>query len=518
MQKKSIKAFTLVELIVVITILAILGTIAVISLQGYSANARDAVRISNLTNIEKWLAFLQAKDWVLPDPQWNITTITSSGSTVLIQWELTQSTAEGRLKMSGQISDPTDWSLPVYSISADKKLFQVALFLEVWWLAQVSPLEITHAADWKTLLTKWSKLWIILDETEKPVNRVSVTTIDLASTTTNYKVYLTDTEVVEWDRSVLSRVDPRSSCKRIAESWLMRTWKNKDWLYTVNFNWEEIQTYCSMSTDPTQSFLPVLNDADFEEEWVEHWPWATKSTEDVYSWTSAVKFVWAWQWIQWTQFIYIDPDKSYTLEWYFKSTWTTQSRTLFWFAEYDENFQFIANYNVQAYTWTDALLLDSVSSSDTVVTFTDSGWICDRWSAGTHFSNHATIAFDVDHSGQYNDLPNRNLSSRWFTSIVDNWDSCTLTLNNAVWQSYPSGTKIRMHQSWSSYNYGVVAWSVVPNTWTHYSWTISWISQKAAAHTSFRRWTKFVRVNVLPNYLGWSATTMLLDNFKLTQH
>jgi type II secretory pathway pseudopilin PulG len=41
----------LVELIVVITILAILGTIAFISLQGYSADARNSKRISDLGTI-----------------------------------------------------------------------------------------------------------------------------------------------------------------------------------------------------------------------------------------------------------------------------------------------------------------------------------------------------------------------------------------------------------------------------------------------------------------------------------
>ncbi|MCH2188678.1 prepilin-type N-terminal cleavage/methylation domain-containing protein [Candidatus Gracilibacteria bacterium] len=45
------QAFTLVELIVVITILAILGTIAFISLQGYSADARNSKRTQDLNNI-----------------------------------------------------------------------------------------------------------------------------------------------------------------------------------------------------------------------------------------------------------------------------------------------------------------------------------------------------------------------------------------------------------------------------------------------------------------------------------
>ena len=48
---KIIKGFTLVELIVVITILAILWTISFISLQWYSMRSRDSVRISDIKNI-----------------------------------------------------------------------------------------------------------------------------------------------------------------------------------------------------------------------------------------------------------------------------------------------------------------------------------------------------------------------------------------------------------------------------------------------------------------------------------
>ena len=54
--KNTKRAFTLVELVVVITILAILGTIAFISLQWYSSDARNSKRTSDLKNIEKTMS------------------------------------------------------------------------------------------------------------------------------------------------------------------------------------------------------------------------------------------------------------------------------------------------------------------------------------------------------------------------------------------------------------------------------------------------------------------------------
>ena len=52
MKSQNKQAFTLVELIVVITIIAILWTIAFISLQWYSKSSRDSKRISDIQNIK----------------------------------------------------------------------------------------------------------------------------------------------------------------------------------------------------------------------------------------------------------------------------------------------------------------------------------------------------------------------------------------------------------------------------------------------------------------------------------
>ncbi len=60
-QTSNVKGFTLVELIVVITILVILGTIAFLNLGGMSATARDAQRTSDLKQINDQIMIAQAK-------------------------------------------------------------------------------------------------------------------------------------------------------------------------------------------------------------------------------------------------------------------------------------------------------------------------------------------------------------------------------------------------------------------------------------------------------------------------
>ena len=62
------KWFTLVELIIVVTILAILATIAFLTLWKYPLQARDTLRISDLKSIEKSLEIYKVKTWELPEP------------------------------------------------------------------------------------------------------------------------------------------------------------------------------------------------------------------------------------------------------------------------------------------------------------------------------------------------------------------------------------------------------------------------------------------------------------------
>ena len=316
MKTKRFKAFTLVELIVVITILAILWTIAFISLQWYSANARDSVRISNLTNMDKGLAFLQAKDWTLPDPAWNTTTITLSGSTIMIQWEILQSMAEKHLKMSWDIVDPVDSTNPIYSLSTDKKKYQIAMFLEAENLAYT--VNKVHAADWKTFITKWNKLWIVLSDEETPVNQQTwaLETLELTTTTANHKVYLDDTEVVEWQWSELSAINPVASCKRILETGWSRSANWWNWVYTINPAWADIQVYCDMTTDwgGWTKLMHIADGASSDFHFTStHWDTNSLLNQNIFSWTVSSKYS-TYNIMSWDHFLVRVWDMSFQLD------------------------------------------------------------------------------------------------------------------------------------------------------------------------------------------------------------
>lgn len=79
--KKRLRGFTLVELVVVVTIIAILGTIGFLAIGGYSSKARDSARVGDIAQVAKSLdlSVVTAGTYPIPD---NSFAITYSGGTV----------------------------------------------------------------------------------------------------------------------------------------------------------------------------------------------------------------------------------------------------------------------------------------------------------------------------------------------------------------------------------------------------------------------------------------------------
>ncbi len=155
--KKNRFWFTLVELIVVITILAILWTIAFISLQWYSKSARDSVRISDVENIVTSLTLYEVQKWAFPVPSDNVE-VTYLGWEVWTQWTIGDSVLTNLAQISNKIVDPSSGSEYTYSRLNTKKEYQVAAVFE-WWLAFESDnniLSSAHAA-WNVAWTAYVK-------------------------------------------------------------------------------------------------------------------------------------------------------------------------------------------------------------------------------------------------------------------------------------------------------------------------------------------------------------------------
>ena len=148
------QAFTLVELIVVITILAILWTIAFISLQWYSASSRDSVRLSDMSNIKTSLELYQVTAWKYVETT-DSTEITFSWTTAWNQGIFWETSFKSVDKLDKIPKDPLTWKEYTYSLTSNKQEYQIAGIFE--WSENASLLNNTYAAEkTATLRITWN--------------------------------------------------------------------------------------------------------------------------------------------------------------------------------------------------------------------------------------------------------------------------------------------------------------------------------------------------------------------------
>jgi len=123
-------AFTLVELIVVITILAILWTIAFISLQWYPLSSRDSVRISDMSSMKTSLELFHLDSGKYPNTtNWTIITY-SGGLTAWTQWLFWDDTFSNVENLDQVPTDPLTDKNYVYSITNNKQEYELAWIFE----------------------------------------------------------------------------------------------------------------------------------------------------------------------------------------------------------------------------------------------------------------------------------------------------------------------------------------------------------------------------------------------------
>ncbi len=195
MKKINKNAFTLVELIIVITILSILATIWFLSFQTYIIDARDWNRITNIKSIYEWLKITKLRKWnfVNPDDYLNI-------NWLWLQWYAWESVKDFA-KIAWNMKDPLDDKYYIYLLSSNSKKIQL------WWFLE-KPNEIAYInnvyADTinyneRFFYTIWDNIWISLDKNSKtPINEMLTWTINLSSYTWTLSLYMDNTNNFSW--------------------------------------------------------------------------------------------------------------------------------------------------------------------------------------------------------------------------------------------------------------------------------------------------------------------------------
>lgn len=127
--RKHKQAFTLVELIVVITILAILWTVGYISLIWYNLVARDTVRLSDINNITKVIELYKLENGNYPTVS-NSINITFSGANIWQQWMFWKESQVDARRISQIPIDPLTGTEYPYSLTYATWEYQVGTILE----------------------------------------------------------------------------------------------------------------------------------------------------------------------------------------------------------------------------------------------------------------------------------------------------------------------------------------------------------------------------------------------------
>lgn len=140
--------FTLTELIVVISILTILGTIGMLALQGYSSNARDSARVTDVSSMKKAVALHFAKVGEYPMPSDPMKTVSYSGATAFYEGTFGESVLRLTQILSQVPKDPLyKYASYTYSITNKKTQFQIGFITEQSLAYDTSFIDVAHATN-----------------------------------------------------------------------------------------------------------------------------------------------------------------------------------------------------------------------------------------------------------------------------------------------------------------------------------------------------------------------------------
>lgn len=153
MHKKSLFAFTLVEMVIAVTILSILWTIWFMFFSWYVKDGKDVKRITDISNIRKVLDIHFVEKWFLPTPDDGVQ-ILYNGSEVWTQWVFWPEARKTVRNLDSVPKDPTTGNYYSYSLLNNTREYELATIFEgdiIWSLPHFTAQ--TYAAETKAYVT-----------------------------------------------------------------------------------------------------------------------------------------------------------------------------------------------------------------------------------------------------------------------------------------------------------------------------------------------------------------------------
>ncbi len=252
MNIKNIKAFTFVELIVVITILVILSVIWLWAYQSYLWDSRDTNRLLQMSEMYEGM-YTYSISSKLPYPE-EMIEIQASGNTFAYQWYAGENTIKIVWYDGGWKDIEYDTYL-TYMLSNNGRDFQLMTYTDdrdllgnfvtsQWYAAQ----------DYSSMFPKvlGSPLGVLVDEgSNAPIQSIEAYKIsgvyDVVSGSESIISYLSDDNRLstnQWDN--ISLIIPDISCERILELGNSK-W---NWKYVISLAGStKTQVYCDMETE-----------------------------------------------------------------------------------------------------------------------------------------------------------------------------------------------------------------------------------------------------------------------------
>jgi hypothetical protein len=165
----------------------------------------------------------------------------------------------------------------------------------------------------------------------------------------------------------------------------------------------------------------------------------------------------------------IDPQKTYRLSGSFHQTAGSGTPTLYFgVAPLDAEGKVINSIQVNVVEGTETELAADCQPTDTSVTIKNG----EKWEISSEGASYECIAFNVDSSGNYADLPNFNLSKLGIVQAAKATNGFQVTLAKPCGVTYPSGTKVRKHLASSNCIYAAASGQTLSQEWTELSGTI----------------------------------------------